>query len=82
MPILNSIASWLMKKRMHQIELFIKYPIDVQSEWLLNLIKDAKNTEYGKKYNFSAIKNYTQFKNQVPLNDYETLKPFIANPKL
>lgn len=81
MPILNSIASWLMKKRMHQIELFIKYPVDVQNEWLLNLVKDAKNTEYGKMYNFSAIKNYTQFKNQVPLNDYETLKPFIERTR-
>ncbi len=77
MPILNSIASWLMKKRMHQIELFIKYPIDVQQEWLTDLLKDASITEYGKKYNFSEIKNYEQFKKLVPISDYETLKPFI-----
>jgi hypothetical protein len=77
MPILNSIASWLMKKRMHQIELFMKYPVDVQMEWMLSLIRDASNTEYGIKNNFEEIQNYEQFKNNIPLNDYESLKPLI-----
>jgi len=77
MPIINSIASWLMKKRMHQMELFMRYPIDVQEEWLFKLLKDARKTEFGKKYGFAEIKNHEQFKQQVPLQDYETLKPFI-----
>ncbi len=77
MPIINSIASWLMKKRMHQIELFMKYPIDVQLEWMYNLVRDAADTEYGKKYGFKYIKTYNDFTKHVPLNDYETLKPYI-----
>ena len=77
MAILNSIASWLMKKRMHQIELFTKYPNEVQQEWLYTLVKDASNTEYGLKYGFKDIENYNQFKKEVPVNDYEGLKPFI-----
>lgn len=77
MAIINSIASWLLKKRMHQIELFIKYPIDVQHEWLHTLLDQAKDTEYGLKYNFANIKNYEQFKATVPVNDYESLKPYI-----
>lgn len=77
MALLNSIASWLMKKRMHQIDLFIKYPIDVQQEWLYTLVYDASDTFYGGKYGFADIKNYRQFKENVPVNDYETLKPFI-----
>lgn len=81
MAILNSIASWIMKKRMHQIELFIKYPIDVQQEWLYTLVNDARDTEYGLKYDFKGIANYTQFKNQVPLNDYESLKPLIERTR-
>lgn len=81
MAILNSIASWLMKKRMHQIELFIKYPIDVQQEWLSSLLHSAKNTEYGKQQHFSSIKNYNDFKDQVPVNDYETLKPLIERTR-
>ncbi|MGZ4057013.1 MAG: GH3 auxin-responsive promoter family protein [Bacteroidia bacterium] len=77
MPILNSIASWWMKKRMHQIELFMKYPDDVQNEWLLKLISSAKDTEWGKKYDYKNIFNQEQFKNNVPIQDYESLKPFI-----
>ncbi|MEI6020480.1 MAG: GH3 auxin-responsive promoter family protein, partial [Bacteroidota bacterium] len=77
MAIINSIASWLMKKRMHQIELFIKYPNDVQNEWLLSLVKDAEATEFGTKHHFKDIENYEHFKNQIPLNDYESLKPYI-----
>ncbi|MBP9068963.1 MAG: GH3 auxin-responsive promoter family protein [Bacteroidia bacterium] len=77
MAIINSIASWLMKKRMHQIELFMKYPVDVQMEWMHNLLNSAQETEYGKKYNFNEINSYEQFKKQIPLNDYESLKPYI-----
>ncbi len=77
MAFLNSIASWLMKKRMHQIELFMKYPHDVQDEWMQNLISSAKDTEFGKQHDFQSIKNYHQFKQQIPVQDYESLKPLI-----
>lgn len=75
--IINSIASWLIKKRLHEIDLFIKYPIEVQNEWLLNLLNTAKDTEFGQKYNFKDIHNYSLFREQVPLQNYETLKPYI-----
>lgn len=77
MAILNSIVSWLMKKRMHQIELFMKYPIDVQNESLRKLIASAKDTEWGKKYNFKGINSSEKFKSNIPVQDYDTLKPFI-----
>lgn len=77
MAFLNSIASWFMKKRMHQIDLFMKYPHEVQDEWQHKLIKAGKDTEFGKKYHFASIDSYYDFKEQIPLQDYETLKPFI-----
>jgi hypothetical protein len=73
----NSIFAWMMKKRIHQIDLFRKYPIDVQLELLNQLIEKAKSTEFGKKYAFEEISNYEQFKKLVPLNTYETLKTDI-----
>jgi len=60
-PIVNSIASWFLKKRFHQIELFLKYPHDVQNELLFSLLKTAKDTEVGKKYDFTSIKSYEDF---------------------
>jgi phenylacetate-coenzyme A ligase PaaK-like adenylate-forming protein len=70
-----------MKKRMHQIELFMKYPTEVQHEWLMSLLKDAGETKYGKKYGFAEIENYEQFRSAVPLADYETLKPLIEKTR-
>ncbi len=77
MPILSSLLSWLMKKRIHQIELFIKYPHEVQIEWFKKLISTASDTEWGSKYGYSSITNLEQFKQQVPISDYNKLKPYI-----
>jgi hypothetical protein len=70
-PIVNSIASWFLKKRFHQIELFLKYPIDVQNELLETLIQTAKNTEIGKQYDFANIKTYREFAERIPITTYE-----------
>ncbi|MGV3631441.1 MAG: GH3 auxin-responsive promoter family protein [Bacteroidota bacterium] len=73
----NSIFAWMMKKRIHQIDLFRKYPLEVQHEIFLNLIAQAENTEFGKKHHFNEITTYADFKQRVPLHTYETLKPLI-----
>lgn len=74
---LNTVTTWFLKKRMHQIELFKKYPLEVQNEVLINLLKNAENTEFGKKYNFSSIKDYSSFSNNIPLTDYENFLKYI-----
>ena len=48
MEIINSIFTWVMKKRMHQIELFLKYPIEVQDELFQKLIESARDTRFAK----------------------------------
>ena len=77
MAIVNSIFTWYMKKRVHQIELFMKYPLDVQEEWFHTLISTAEDTEWGKKYDYSSIETPDQFKERVTIQTYDTLKPFI-----
>ena len=76
-PFINSIISWFLKKRKHQVELFLKYPIDVQNELLLKLVSAAKNTEFGKQQNFASIKNYPDFANNIPIQRYESIEPLI-----
>ena len=34
----NTVVSWMLKKRIHDIELFVKYPIDFQQEVLKKLL--------------------------------------------
>jgi len=77
MALINSVLSWLMKQRVHQIELFMKYPHEVQMDWFSNLISQAKNTEWGSTYDYKSITTQEEYKNRVPLNDYDSIKPFI-----
>lgn len=77
MEILNSFMRWIMKKRIHQIELFKKYPVEVQKEVLTNLLDKAKNTEFGKAHGFKDIAGFTSYKNHVPVVTYETFYPYI-----
>ncbi|MCG8308302.1 MAG: GH3 auxin-responsive promoter family protein [Cytophagales bacterium] len=77
MEIINSIMNWVMKKRIHDIELFLKYPIEVQKELFTNLIKTARKTEFGKAYGFRDIKNIGEFKQRVPIHTYEDFYPYI-----
>ncbi len=80
-PIINSIASWVLKQRIHQIELFLKYPNEVQEELLMNLIRRAENTVIGAQYDFSSITSYTTFSERVPVATYEDLQPLIERTR-
>ena len=80
-PIINSIASWILKKRIHQIELFTKYPIEVQEEILFGLLRSAENTVLGKKYEYNSIKNYQTFNERIPVSTYEELEPYIEQTR-
>jgi hypothetical protein len=77
MQILNSILTWVMKKRIHQMELFMKYPLEVQDEMLKKLLSSARYTEFGQKYSFDDMVNYEDFKRRVPIHSYEKIFPYI-----
>ncbi len=80
-PLVNSVASWILKKRFHQIDLFLKYPNEVQNELLTNLLESAKNTEFGQQYDFKTIKTYREFAKRVPVSTYENYHKFIERSR-
>ncbi|PTX22363.1 GH3 auxin-responsive promoter [Pontibacter mucosus] len=77
MEILNSILTWVMKKRIHDIDLFRKYPHEVQLELFQDLISTAKSTEWGKKYGYGDSMSVQEFQERVPISTYEDLYPYI-----
>ena len=81
LTIINSFASWVLKQRIHQIELFLKYPNEVQEELLMNLIHSSKNTVLGKDYDFASINSYTAFSERVPVSCYEDINPLIERAR-
>ncbi len=81
LTIINSFASWVLKQRIHQIELFLKYPNEVQEELLMNLIQSAKYTSIGRQYEFDSILSYNTFCNRVPITCYEEIQPLIERAR-
>jgi len=51
--------------------------VKVQYDLLLSLVKQAKNTQFGKDHSFSEIANYTDWEKNVPVRDYEDLKGYV-----
>lgn len=71
---LTSIVGKLFISRQKELERLVKSSVAIQQDVLKNLINKAKNTEYGRKHLFSAVRNYEDFVADVPVNTYEDLK--------
>ena len=73
----NSIFAWMMKKRIHQIDLFRKYPHQVQGELFGNLIRAGSKTTYGAINDFKLVNSYDDYRKNIPLQTYEDAKLWI-----
>lgn len=51
--------------------------IALQEQWRKQLIQSARDTLFGKAHGFADIKNHTDFKQQIPISDYEGVRPYI-----
>ncbi|MCW3126371.1 MAG: hypothetical protein JWO03_2029 [Bacteroidetes bacterium] len=82
MHVVNEIGKFYFSTRVPSILRFIANPIETQNKVLSFLVNRARDTEFGKSHNFSSIKNYQDFKAHIPLQDYESLKPFFKRMQL
>ncbi len=69
--------TWVMKKRIHDIDLFRKYPHEVQQELFRELINNAEDTEWGKQYGYKDGLSVREYQERVPITTYEGLYPYI-----
>jgi len=77
MAILNSIINWVNYKRIYEIELYRQHAREMQVEVLFNLLSKARNTEWGKKYDFENTKYLDQYSGKVPISKYEQVEGYI-----
>lgn len=77
MKLFNSIVSWVFKKRISQVEQFIKHPHSTQRNVFNKLIETAQHTSFGKEHGFGSISSISDFQNQVPIRNYEQTFPYI-----
>lgn len=54
-------------------------PYAYQEKWRTYLIREAGQTKFGRDHNFDSVKSYEDFKKNVPIRDYEELKPYIES---
>ncbi|NTD99897.1 GH3 auxin-responsive promoter family protein [Agrobacterium tumefaciens] len=60
-----------------QINKWKKNAVVAQDKILKNLLLEANETAFGKDHHFAKIKDYHDFKEHVPIRDYEGLKPYV-----
>ena len=60
-PFKNSFLSWMMRKRIHQINFFRDNPNQAQDKVFQSLIENGKLTNFGAEHNFLEINSYFDF---------------------
>ncbi len=56
--------------------------VELQDKIFEMLISKGRNTVFGRDHSFSSINSYEQFKNNVPVRDYEGLRSYIGRVRL
>lgn len=75
---IKSFAAKLFAARIHKKTLqWSSNPVETQQKVLADLIRQAKETQFGKDHNFETIKTFSDFAQNVPIRDYEELKPYV-----
>ncbi|SDE78026.1 GH3 family domain-containing protein [Cellulophaga baltica] len=75
---IKSLAAKIFAKRIaKKTQKWVDNPVATQEKLLQKLIATAKNTNFGKDHNFEAIRDHGDFVKNVPIRDYEELKPYV-----
>jgi hypothetical protein len=74
----KSIAAKLFAKSIYKkTQAWATNPVETQQKVFQDLIRQAKETQFGKDHDFASIKSFEDFAKQVPIRDYEELRPYI-----
>jgi hypothetical protein len=75
---IKSVAAKLFALKIYKkTQAWANNPVATQNKVLQELIKEAKETQFGLDHHFDTIKSSADFANQVPVRDYEALKPYV-----
>jgi GH3 auxin-responsive promoter len=75
---LNSIMKYVLRKRMRRIRYFSQHPHEVQAALLSQFINTNRHTQWGQIHDFKHIGSDKDFALNIPIQDYESLKPYIT----
>jgi hypothetical protein len=75
--ILHSLFAWYLKRRKQQIDHFKSHPITTQQKVFEQLLEHGAKTRFGQEHAFDHITSRSEFARRVPMQDYNSLKPYI-----
>lgn len=75
--LVNQFFRWYHAQRYKDIQRFMQRPQAAQVAVWKQLIAATKHTEWGKLYDYKSIKNTQTFAERIPVQDYDSLKPYI-----
>ena len=71
-----------LRRRRRHLENILERPHETQRKLLMNMIVRARATEWGRRYGFPTIRTPEQFSGAFPVQEYESLKPYIERMML
>jgi hypothetical protein len=75
---IKAFAAQLFAKRVYaQTNKWAQNPVATQNKVFQELIRQAKDTQFGFDHHFDQIQSPADFAQQVPVRDYEQLKPYV-----
>jgi len=77
MKLLSPAISRFARLRNWRIEQWMQNPIATQRDVLQDLVTHGQFTEFGRKYGMNNLFTIKEFKQRIPINEYEDLKPYI-----
>lgn len=75
--LITNFIGLFLKDRFEEIEDFRLQASDIQSEQLFNLLREAEDTEWGKKYDFKTIFSYQDFRERLPIQKAQDIRPYL-----
>lgn len=74
---ISTVITWWLKRRMSEIDHIRNNPVETQALLWQKLMDTARDTEWGRQYQYHKITSIREFQEQVPTSSYEELFPWI-----
>lgn len=77
----DSVIAQVVKFKYRKISNMLADPVACQEHLMHNFVRVGRKTLFGREHAFSEIRNYEDFKQRIPISNYESLLPYIEEIK-
>lgn len=67
------LAKWVVERQ----QVWMHRPAETQQRWFKQLMAGGKDTAFGRDHHLGEVQTVDEFRQAVPIRDYEALKPYV-----